>query len=116
VRATRTVLPKPNGPDAPISRDPSTTPWCPHPQREATPRNLGAVTRSTVDTEMPLDKPAPIRRPRNEKAPDAAKRTEATRQSTTPGDGTPLSPPLVKLIRLLARAAARDAFKNGAGS
>jgi hypothetical protein len=65
---------------------------------------------------MPLDKPAPIRRPRIEKAPAAAKRTEATRQSTTHGDGTPLSPPLVKLIRLLARAAARDAFKNGAGS
>jgi hypothetical protein len=59
---------------------------------------------------MPLDKSAPIRRPKIEKAPAAAKRTEVTRQSTTRGDDTPLSPTLVKLISLLARAAARDAF------
>lgn len=65
---------------------------------------------------MPLDKPAPLRRPRIEKAPAAAKRTEATRQSTTRDDGTPLSPALVKLIHLIAAAAVRESMKSGGGS
>jgi hypothetical protein len=66
---------------------------------------------------MPLDKTVPIRRPRIEKAPDAAKRTEAHKQSTTRADDTPLSPALVKFIHVLAAAAVRASMKkHGGGS
>jgi len=64
---------------------------------------------------MPLDKPAPTRRLRIEKAPVAAKRAEATNQSTTRGDGSPLSPALVKFIHLLADAAVEESMKKRGG-
>ncbi len=64
---------------------------------------------------MPLDKTVPIRRPRIEKAPAAAKRTEATRQSTTRRDDTPLSPALVSFIHFLAAAAVRRSMKKIGG-
>ena len=65
---------------------------------------------------MPLEKSASTGQARIEKASADANRTEATRQSTTREDDTPLSPELVKFIHFLAAAAVRRSMKKPGGA
>jgi hypothetical protein len=69
-----------------------------------------------IGTDLSVHRRPAMRAARKEKAPADANRTEAPNQKTTRGDGTPLSPALVKLIHLLAAAAVRQSIKKGDGS